>query len=198
MSAMISDRDIIRLHLSLELPRMVGEMLDRRLPIADDEAYALEVALSEMTSEKFLLAAACVARYMALEKFLDEELQVALSLQADVAFDDYAPRYLAGLKHSMKQTCSGYAMYMQEDLESFADLFSMAADIPSGSAALRDISMILSDQAAAHAEAMTIEDDLFDYDELFTTDYRSSPIVASDVPDDNVVLFPIIARRPAN
>ena len=68
---MISDRDIIRLHLSLELPRMVGEMLDRRLPIADDEAYALEVALSEMTSEKFLLAAG-VARYMALEKFLDE------------------------------------------------------------------------------------------------------------------------------
>ncbi|GEM_PF-1257886 len=197
---MISDKDIIRVHFSLEVPVMIAEMLDRRMPLPEDESYALEVALSEMTAEKCLLTAACAARYMAMEKFLDEALQIGLSIQADAAFDDYAPRYLAGLHHSMKQTCSGYAIYMQEDLESFADLFSMAASLPDVSVALHDIAIIFYDHCSAHAAAMDVEHDLFDYDEAGEQPVReleaSSFSFSSAVPVDNVIAFPALNRRP--
>ncbi len=198
---MISDKDIIRVHFSLEVPAMIAEMLDRRTPILDDESYALEAALSEMTAEKCLLTAACVARYMAMEKFLDEALQVGLSIQADAAFDDYAPRYLAGLCHSMKQTCSGYAIYMQEDLESFADLFSMAASLPDVSVALHDIAIIFYEHCSAHAAAMDVEHDLFDYDEAGDLPARELEISAlsmsSSVQTDNVIAFPTFKGRSA-
>ncbi|HOO50468.1 MAG TPA: hypothetical protein PLK94_04170 [Alphaproteobacteria bacterium] len=192
MSTMISDRDIIRLHLSLEVPQAVALMLDRATGLTDDEAYALEVSLSEMSPEKCLLAAACVARYMAMDISVDEALKVSLSLQSDSAFDDYAPRYLAGLKKTMRPTCSGYAVYMQEDLESFSELFSMAADIPGCSQALREIAYIFGDQVAAHGEAMDFEHDLFEYDE-------GSDQVLSAAPEllqgENVIVFPVQVRR---
>ncbi|HNS44440.1 MAG TPA: hypothetical protein PKH37_04345 [Alphaproteobacteria bacterium] len=193
---MISDRDIIRVHLSLELPQAIAELMDRGTPLLDDEYYALEVGLSEMTPEKCLLSLACTARYVALEKSFDEAMKVSLSLQADSAFDDYAPRYLAGLKHSMKATCSGYPIYMQEDLESFADLFSLVADLSGASGSLRDIALILSDQAAAHAEAIGLEEDLFDYDQNMLDlepghDAPPPPLVAGG----NVILFPRSFRK---
>lgn len=190
MSAMISDRDIIRVHLSLELPQAVAELLDAGVPLQDDEYYALEVGLSEMTPEKCLLTLACAARYIGLEKSFDEALKVSLSLQADAAFDDYAPRYLAGLKHSMKATCIGYPLYMQEDLECFADLFSIVADLAGGHPALRDIAIILSDQAAAHAEVIGLEEDLFEYDQNMETELVNNAPLPPLVSGGNVVLFP--------
>lgn len=186
MSLMISEKDIARVHASLEVPVVVSDLLGRRMPLADDEAYALEALLSEMTAEKCLLTAACVARLMSIENFVDEALKVSLSLLADGAFDDYAPRYLAGLGHSMKPTCSGYAVYMQEDLENFADIFSMASDIRSGSDAMSDIALIFANQTASHAEAVGIADDLFDYDEA--PDGRA--------PDGGkIILFPRLSAR---
>lgn len=184
MSMMISDKDIVRVHLSLEVSQTVAEMLERRVAIDDDEAYALMAVLSEMTSEKCLLASACVARFLSRERFIDEALKVSLSLQADAAFDDYAPRYLAGLRQSMKPTCDGYALYMQEDLESFSELFSMTSDLPGGSVALHDIATIFADQTAAHAEALDIEGDLFDYD-------------AVDLlrPAPNILLFSLAGKK---
>lgn len=187
MSVMISDRDIIRVHLSLEVPQAIADMLDRRISLQDDEFYALEAGVSEMTPERALLTMACAARYMALEKTLDESLTVSLSLQADSAFDDYAPRFLAGLKQTMKSTCSGYMVYMQEDFESFADIFSLVVDLSGGNEALRDIATILSDQALAHAESMDHEGDLFDYDEGGTDLDLSAPVYPLT---DNVILFP--------
>lgn len=190
---MISDRDIIRVHLSLELPQAIAELLDRKTSLHDDECYALEVGISEMTPEKCLLTLACAARYIGLEKSLDEALKISLSLQADAAFDDYAPRYLAGLKHSMKSTCTGYPIYMEEDLESFSDLFSLASDLARDFPALRDIATILSDQAAAHAEAIGIEEDLFEYDQKLESEKAPSqpPLFLGG---ENVILFPR-ARR---
>ncbi len=188
---MISDRDIIRLHLSLEVPQAVAQMLDRGTALDDDEAYALEISLSEMSPEKCLLTAACVARYMALDYTVDEALKVSLSLQSDGAFDDYAPRFLAGIKKSMRPTCSGFAVYMQEDLESFSELFSMAADIPGCSQAFREIALIFCDQTAAHFEAMDVEEDLFDYDAGLTQDTVSASEI---LKGENVISFPLSRR----
>ena len=63
-----------------------------------------------------------------VRKSPDEELQVVCLYKQMLRFDDYAPRYLVGLKHSMKQTCSGYAMYGKKTWELCRFIF-MAADI---------------------------------------------------------------------
>lgn len=201
---MISDRDIIRVHLSLEVPQAIAEILDRDEPMLDDELYALEVALSEMSPEKCILTMACAARYLALHRLLDEAMMVSLSLQADSAFDDYAPRYLAGLNRSMRPTCQGYPLYLEEDLSGFSELFLMVADIFGTHTPIGQLCLLLGDQSQAHSEAIEFESDLFELDQVRDAYNRNSISPAFDVrtflPDEpvgggNVILFPVRTRR---
>lgn len=201
---MISDRDIIRVHLSLEVPQAIAEILDRNEPMQDDELYALEVALSEMSPEKCILTMACAARYLALHRVLDEAMLVSLSLQADSAFDDYAPRYLAGLNRSMRPTCQGYPLYLEEDLGSFSELFLMVADILGTHTPIGQLCLLLGDQSLAHSEAIEFESDLFEFDQISDTYINNSSVSGFDVRmlppiepviGGNVILFPVRARR---
>lgn len=201
---MISDRDIIRVHLSLEVPQAIADILDRDEPMPDDELYALEVALSEMSPEKCILTMACAARSLALHHHLDEAMIVSLSLQADSAFDDYAPRYLAGLNRSMRPTCQGYPLYLEEDLGSFSELFLMVADILGTHTPVGQLCLLLGDQSLAHSEAIDFESDLFEFDQISDA-YMDAPAllrpdsglvpVAQSLLGGNVIMFPVRPRR---
>jgi hypothetical protein len=192
MDRMISDSDLARLYLSLEGVQLVRDLLVEGETEADGfDLDLLASILSECPPEKCLLVLACAAGTLCDHIDLDPALKMSLKMLSGDVLDDYAPLYLAHLKSHKMDGFEGQIIYMQEDLESFAELFALAGDLSPLDSIQYRICAVLSDQACAQAEFLD--------DEEANIDYNIAPVV-DDTPtlivfSDNVIPFPGLFRK---
>lgn len=191
---MVSDSDLARLYLSLEGAQLVRDLLIEG--DAQSDGFDLDLLaslLSECPPEKCLLILACSAGALCDHIDIDPSLKLSLKMLAGDVLDDYAPLYLAHLKSGKIDGFEGQMIYMQEDLEGFAELFALAGDLSELDSMPYQICAILSDQACAQAEYLEGEDIDIDYsmDQVIETE-KPSLIIFSD----NVIPFPGLFRKP--
>lgn len=187
---MVSDKDLARVYLSLEGPQLVRDLLDGKGDEVDLDLLATVIA--ECPPEKALLVMACAATYLCDCGAVDTALKISLKMLSGDVLDDYAPLYLARLKSSVSKHYEEQIIYMQEDLEAFAELFAMASDLSPTNSAAYQVCMLLSDQAAAQAEALEMIDPDIDYS--FEIDQEEKPSII--LFSDNIVPFPGLFRKP--
>lgn len=182
MTAMLSPKHIADLYTKLEAPVAVADLLDRQMPLSEDESAALLIMLSEMTAVKALLSVACCAQIIASRIEGDAGLTASLKLQSDFVLDDYGPAWLQQLcNRRPADDTAHWSHQIQEDLEAMSDLMMVAADIfGTASVAAAEICMILQDQAMAHAQALDQSDVIYEP--------MDTPVM---VYGDNVIPFPV-------
>ncbi len=189
---MITDAEMARLYLSLE-----GVQLVRDLLTEDDsqiDGYDLDLLatlLSESSPEKCLLILACSASFLCDSIGVDPALKLSLKMLAGDVLDDYAPLFLSAQRERKQNVFEGQIIYMQEDLEAFAELFALAGDLSDHDSVQYVVCSILSDQACAQAEYLDGEDTHIDYSQDNVNDETPSLIIFSD----NVVPFPGLFRK---
>lgn len=187
---MVSDSDLARLYLSLEGAQLVRDLL--REDDSQTDGFDLDLLaslLSECPPEKCLLILACSAG--ALCDDIDPALKLSLKMLAGDVLDDYAPLYLAHLKAGKIDAFEGQMIYMQEDLEGFAELFALAGDLAERDSIQYRICAVLSDQACAQAENLEAEEIDIDYHMDMPPTETPSLIIFSD----NVIPFPGLYRK---
>lgn len=187
---MISDADLARISLSLEGLDLLRDLFAGR---GDDiDLDLLATILSECAPEKCLLVMACAANHLCETDEIDAALKISLKLLSDNVIDDYAPLYLARLKSTVAKHYEQQIIYMEEDLEAFAELFALAADLSPSDSLPYQVCNILADQACAHAEVLNLSDPDIDYapDDI-TEETAPSLIIFSG----NVVPFPGLFRK---
>lgn len=196
---MVSDADLARIALSLDGPHLVRELLTDTDHHTDGfDLDLLATILSEGPPEKCLLILACAASHVCTYGTVDPALRVSLMMLADNVFDDYAPLYLRHLKSPQTSVDASHyeaqILYMQDDLEGFAELFALAGDVSEPDTPQYQVCAILSDQAMAQAEYLDDLDPDIDY-------APDAPMAsAQDHPSlilftDNVVPFPGLLRK---
>ena len=194
---MVSDTDLARLYLSLEGAQLVRDLLtDGETQTDGFDIDLLASLLSECPPEKCLLILACAAGTLCDHIDLDASLKLSLKMLSGDVLDDYAPLYLAHLKSKEPQTNNFEAqmIYMQEDLESFAELFALAGDLSDLDSTQYQICAVLSDQACAQAEFLSDEDIDIDYAAEIAAPFQEqkpSLIIFAD----NVIPFPGLFRK---
>lgn len=193
---MITDAELARLYLSLE-----GVQLVRDLLTEDDgqiDGYDLDLLaslLSECPPEKCLLILACSSGFMCESIETDPALKLSLKLLAGDVLDDYAPLYLSAQRARTENAFEGQIIYMQEDLEGFAELFALAGDLSNPDSMLYIICSILSDQASAQADFLDDTETGINYvhDNIQDNINNDSPSLI--IFSDNVVAFPGLLRK---
>lgn len=196
---MISDTDLARLYLSLEGAQLVRDLLSEGDNQTDGQTDGFDIdllasLLSECPPEKCLLILACAAGALCDHIDLDPSLKLSLKMLAGDVLDDYAPLYLAHLKNKEAHHFEAQIIYMQEDLESFSELFALAGDLSDIDSTQYQICAVLSDQACAQAEFLSDEDIDIDYAAEIAApfqDDKPSLIIFSD----NVIPFPGLFRK---
>lgn len=189
---MITDADLARLYLSLEGTQLVRDLLSEGDLQSDGfDLDLLASLLSECPPEKCLLVLACAAGTLCEHIDLDPSLKLSLKMLAGDVLDDYAPLYLAHLKSQTKDGFEGQILYMQEDLEGFAELFALAGDLSDRDSIHYRICAVLSDQAAAQAEFLDGED----LDINYATDIPEQHTPSLIIFSDNVVPFPGLYKK---
>lgn len=195
---MVSDNDLARLYLSLEGAQLVRDLLtdgDNQ-----NDGYDIDLLaslLSECPPEKCPLILACAAGTLCNHVELDPSLKMSLKMLAGDVLDDYAPLYLAHLKSKKMDGFEAQIIYMQEDLESFSELFALAGDLSDVHSIQYQICAVLSDQACAQAEFLDEEQIDINYSESIVhphdkdQDRTSSLIIFAD----NVIPFPGLFRK---
>lgn len=187
---MISDTDLARIALSLEGVDLVRDLIAGR---GDDiDLDLLATILSECPPEKCLLVLACASNILCTDAQLDTALKVSLKLLSGHVIDDYAPLYLARLKSSVDTHYEAQMIYMEEDLEGFAELFALASDLSPMDSLAYQVCGILSDQAAAQAEILSLNDPDVDYAEIVAEEEATPSLI---IFSDNVVPFPGLFRK---
>ncbi len=191
MTGMISDTDLARITLSLEGLDLLRDLLAGR---GDDiDLDLLATILSECPPEKCLLVLACAANVLCEQDAIDAALKVSLKLLSGNVIDDYAPLYLARLKSSIDKHYEAQMIYMEEDLEGFAELFALAADLSPTESLPYQVCGILADQAAAQAEVLALSDPDIDYADMIDSGETEPPSLI--IFSDNVVPFPGLFRK---
>jgi hypothetical protein len=192
MDRMITDAELARLYLSLEGVQLVRDLL------TEDEGqidgYDLDLLasiLSESSPEKCLLILACSAGILSDATDIEPPLRLSLKMLAGDVLDDYAPLYLSAKKSRTENAFEGQIIYMQEDLEGFAELFALAGDLSDQDSIQYLVCSILSDQASAQADFLDGEDTFIDYSQDNINSEPPSLIIFSD----NVVPFPGLLRK---
>jgi hypothetical protein len=196
MDRMITDAELARLYLSLE-----GVQLVRDLLTEDDEqidGYDLDLLaslLSECSPEKCLLILACSAGVMCESLETDPGLKLSLKMLAGDVLDDYAPLYLSAQRARTENVFEGQIIYMQEDLEGFAELFALAGDLSVPDSMLYIVCSILSDQASAQADCLDDKETGINYALDTIQDNINSDPPSLIIFSDNVVPFPGLLRK---
>lgn len=190
---MVSDSDLARLYLSLEGAQLVRDLLSEGDLQSDGfDLDLLASLLSECPPEKCLLILACSAGALCDHIDIDPSLKLSLKMLAGDVLDDYAPLYLAYLKSKKTDGFEGQMIYMQEDLEGFAELFALAGDLSELDSVQYQICAVLSDQACAQAEFLEGEELDIDYSlDTIAENEKPSLIIFSD----NVIPFPGLFRK---
>ncbi len=190
---MISESELARLYLSLEGAQLVRDLLrDEEIGIDGFDFDLLASLLSESTPQKCLLILACSAGAMCDYVDVEPALKLSFKMLAGDVLDDYAPLYLDALKSGNMANFEAQIIYMQEDLESFSELFALAGDLSEPDSLEYQICTILSDQACAQAEYLDTEDIEIDYNPDHQNGIeRPSLIIFSD----NIIPFPGLLRK---
>lgn len=192
---MVSDTDLARLYLSLEGAQLVRDLLKEGDQQSDGfDLDLLASLLSECPPEKCLLILACSASALCDHIDIDPALKLSLKMLSGDVLDDYAPLYLAHLKANKMSGFEAQAIYMQEDLEGFAELFALAGDLSELDSMQYRICAVLSDQACAQAEYLEGEELDIDYN------IGNSALPIAEPPSlilfaDNVIPFPGLFRK---
>lgn len=193
MDRMVSDSDLARLYLSLEGAQLVRDLLmEGELQSDGFDLDLLASLLSECPPEKCLLILACSAGAICDYLEMEPALRLSLKMQAGDVLDDYAPLYLAHLKAGRMDGFEAQMIYMQEDLENFAELFALTGDLSEPDSVQYRICAVLSDQACAQAEYLEGEE--------IDIDYSIDPVVRAEKPSliifaNNVIPFPGLFRK---
>jgi hypothetical protein len=203
---MISDQDLARLALSLEGAQLVRDILDDKDGQLTDgfDFDLLSSLLSAEPPEKALLTLACSAHILIRHTDIEPCFSLSLTMLANDVLDDYGPSYLAKLKSKTVGNYESQALYMQEDLEGFAELFALANDIATNGSCEQQLFSILSDQSAAHAEFLDNQEDDIDSDapdfllratDQVTENSKGQTNSSLILLTDNVIPFPGLFRK---
>ena len=188
---MVSDTDLARITLSLEGLELLRDLLAGK---GDDiDLDLLATILSECPPEKCLLVLSCAANHLCDQGEIDPALKISLKLLSGNVIDDYAPLYLARLKSTVDKHYEAQMIYMEEDLEAFSELFALAADLSPTNSLPYQVCGILSDQAAAQAEVLSLSSLDIDYSEDDSVEEAAKPSLI--IFSDNVVPFPGLFRK---
>lgn len=193
---MITDAELARLYLSLEGVQLVRDLLTE--DEGQTDGYDLDLLaslLSESTPEKCLLILACSAGFLCELLETDPALKLSLKMLAGNVLDDYAPLYLSAQRTRQENAFEGQIIYMQEDLEGFAELFALAGDLSDPDSVQYLVCSILSDQSSAQADFLDDSETGIDYStDTFQDNINTNP-PSLIIFSDNVVPFPGLLRK---
>lgn len=220
MLAMLNERELANLHIALEAPLAVIDILDQENAenscISEEDHMALSILFSEMNPLQALISIACCMQHITkkLSNFVDQKnaVCVTLSLQADFILNDYAPLWLKtkNAKKSETEDCN-WQPEIQEDFEALADILTVTQDsIPDNAHnTLRFIASLcglMADHATARAEMLSIIlDEAFfgtltpieteqSYPDYADTGHASPRYTGTKYMGTNIIMFP---RQPA-
>lgn len=175
MAQMISGKDIARLHLDLEVPQTIADLLMRHETLSPLDEQSLRGQLANLNSLEMLLSIACCFNIFVAHTNDDITLIEPLQRQGDFILDDYAPYWMQ--HHG--QANEEWMNFVHDDLETIGDFLSILSDAAHGlHPALTDICEILNE----FAFLKSIEVNMMDI----------MPAVA--VYTDNVIRFPTERR----
>ncbi len=207
MTAMLNEKELAGLHVTLEAPLAVIDILAREPAatgmeaVSEDEHMALSILFSEMQPLQALVALACCGQRIAAKLGHDKPLSATLSINAEFILDDYAPAWLKHKSHGADLP-QDWLPEVQEDLETLADILGVIQDsimdlTTPGMAEARQLCAILADQAQAQAEMLSAQLDhdfsIYDRD---VPDYQPElPELVTRYEGDNIIAFPLNRRH---
>lgn len=171
MPQMISRSDLARLHLDLQVPSLLSDVLEMQALLSAREALLLRNIFTDLSPLDTLLSLACCFQILIPHLGSDVDLIAPLSTQADYILDDYAPHWM---KNSIPISAE-WSEFVRDDLDNLADFLIIMADAAvSAHPAVAQICEILKEQACLKSLA---------------------PVSASDeILQENVIRFPIERR----
>lgn len=144
MAQMISGKDIARLHLDLEVPQVIADLLERHENLSPCDEQILRAHLAQLNSLETLLSIACCFNVFVAHTNDDLTLIEPLQRQGDYILDDYAPYWM---KHQGSPN-EEWMNFVHDDLETIGDFLSILSDAAHGlHPALTDICEILNEFA---------------------------------------------------
>lgn len=175
MAQMISGKDIARLHLDLEVPQIIADLLNRHEILSPGDEHLLRAQLAQLNSLEMLLSIACCFNVFVSHTNDDPTLIEPLQRQGDYILDDYAPYWMQHQGHANEE----WMNFVHDDLETIGDFLSILSDAAHGlHPALTDICEILNE----FAFLKSIEINMMDV------------IAPINVYKDNVIRFPTERR----
>jgi hypothetical protein len=153
MTRLLSQQELARLHIRLEVPLHIGSLLEQGEALVDDEIFCLESQIAQMAPLDALITLGCCLNVLGHFMGHDRALASTLNIQADFILDDYAPHWLKAKKSRKAITLPrDWNNYMAEDFEAVAELLSLSLDaVGATNAAFRDICGILLNHALSYA-----------------------------------------------
>lgn len=156
--AMLSDQQLAKLFVHLEVPVAVQSLLNNPRKLDDEGGLALHDMISGQTPDQALISIALSS--LLLDAHLRENghrCAEILAMSAEMMLQDFAPLYLEHTATHPKGTLFDrhdleFLSTIPEDLENISDLLSVVADVlPGHCATFAKLANILSVQAQAQA-----------------------------------------------
>lgn len=156
--AMLSDQQLAKLFVHLEVPVAVQSILDDQRKFDDETRLALHDMLSAQTPDQALISIALSS--LLLDAHLRSDGQRSaeiLAMSAEMMVQDFAPIYLGHIDKHPKGTLFDrhdleFLATIPEDLENISDLLAVVADVlPGRCASYAQLATVLSVQAQAQA-----------------------------------------------
>ena len=177
---MITQSDLVRLHLDLQAPSLLAGLLDIGAPLSPHQDSQLRQCFTNLSPLETLISIACCFQVLIPYLGSDADLIEPINTQADYILDDYAPHWM---KNAVPVSAE-WAEFIRDDLENLADFLVIISDAAiSFHPAASDICEILNEQAflkslsaaASHADE-TMES------------------ISQETLPDNVIRFPVEKR----
>lgn len=190
MTRLLSQQELARLHIRLEVPLHIGSLLEQGEALVDDEIFCLESQIAQMAPLDALITLGCCLNVLGHFMGHDRALASTLNIQADFILDDYAPHWLKAKKSRKAITLPrDWNNYMAEDFEAVAELLSLSLDaVGATNAAFRDICGILLNHALSYAAHVFEEPE----EDLTPPNHA---ILLQNHTENNVIPFPLSPRR---
>lgn len=172
MPQMITRSDLARLHLDLQAPSLLAEILSIDAPLSTRQDSLLRQCFADLSPLETLISIACCFQVLIPHLGHDAHLIEPLNTQADYILDDYAPHWM---KNAVPVSAE-WAEFVRDDLENLADFLVIISDAAmSFHPAVSDICEILNEQA-------------------FIKSLAAAASCAEETIADNVIRFPIERR----
>lgn len=184
MTRLLSQQDLARLHIRLEVPIHIASLLDQGEALIDDEIFCLESQIAQMSPIDALVTFGCclqvLANYMKHDPLMEEMFQT----QSNFILDDYAPLWLKAKKaRKVPSVPMDWTNHMAEDFEAVAELLGLSLDAVNPSdPAFENIITILMRNAVSYAAHV--------YQEPEEESVLPPILLGKKSYEDNVIAFP--------